>query len=109
MRRFLAALLLALCLPLWQAWAAIGTPTNIGTNAGTAGTTLIITTTATAAVNDTILVACAGSTVGVSAVTDSSSNSYTQDKTGTNSVVGTIYRGLVTTQLTSGGTITATK
>lgn len=106
MRRFLAALLLALCLPLWQAWAAIGTPVEIGNNTGNVSPT-VITTTATASVGSRIVVVIAQqSSLTITSVTDSAGNTYAQDNTGSQgSEGGRIYSAPVTTQLSSSGTI----
>jgi len=86
---------------------AIGIPVNIGTAQGTTAT-VVITTSATANVGDLILVATVMNGMGASAVIDSAGNTYTQDKTGTNSVILRVWRTIVTTQLVSGGTITIT-
>lgn len=88
----------------------IGTPVVLG-NAGGTADPLVITTSATANVNDTIIVVISGSTGNtVSSVTDSAGNTYVADKTqtGTNQNAF-VYRATVTTQLPSGGTITISK
>jgi len=86
---------------------AIGTPTAIGSNTGT-GTTVVITTTATAVVGTRIIVECGGSST-VSGVADSAGNTYALDRQHSNGGANvTIASAPVTTQLTSGGTITVT-
>lgn len=86
---------------------AIGTPVNLGTTSGSAGTTLILTTIATAAVGDLIVVATNTVSTATSACVDSAGNTYTAE---TNTLNNTkVWRTIVTTQLPSGGTITVTK
>lgn len=86
---------------------AIGTPVDLGGNTGSAGTTLVLTTTATAAVGDVIVVLCGQiATAFPSTCIDSAGNTYVLD----NSILlAAVYRAVVTTQLGSGGTITITK
>lgn len=106
-RVLLAALLLFLP---WQAWAAIGTPAELGNGDANNETSCQITTSATAPAGDTIIFFFGVSgTATVNSVTDSAGNSYTQDATGSQgSEQAWLYRSSNITQLTSSGTITAT-
>lgn len=87
----------------------IGTPTAIGNNNIFASdTTLVVTTTVTANVGETIMVQCT-STDQSTGIVDSAGNTYSLDRQHTNGgAITTIASAPVTTQLPSGGTITIT-
>lgn len=89
----------------------IGTPTAIG-NAGATTDPVVITTTATAAVGETIVLAISQQNANsITSVTDSAGNTYTQDKISTTGTAHKtyLYHTVVTVQLTSGGTISVAK
>lgn len=89
---------------------AIGTPTDLGRNSAGSGTTLAITTAATASAG-TLIVVFTGSSADTDAatgVTDSASNSYTGATASTGNTSSRIFYCMNATQLASGGTITVT-
>lgn len=102
-----------------MSWSSIG---NIGTAANAvSSTTITITTSATAEAGNVVLVAIGkdntstttGDNSEVTGVTDSAGNTYTKICEHTRggvaaaSITVSVWRSLITSQLTSGGTITA--
>jgi hypothetical protein len=101
-------------------WASVG---SLGSNQDkTSGSVIVLTTTATAEVGNVILVAIAADNINttdgdhseVSSVVDSAGNTYTKLKEQTNGqgaagdgATVSLWQAKVTTQLNSGGTITA--
>jgi hypothetical protein len=80
---------------------------SLGTNNSGAATSLVITTSATAAAGSRIVVFVYGSTA-VSGVTDTNGNTYAQDRTHTNTNICSQWSTHSASELTSGSTITVT-
>lgn len=90
---------------------SIGAPTLLGSANATSGVaaTLAMTTTADSPVGSLVIVAVAyRSASAISSVTDSAGNTYSGDTQTTNTVSVRLFWSVITTDLPSGGTITAT-
>lgn len=107
------ALILGILVPAGFAFAAIGTPTSLGSNQAISGTTLSVTTGASVPVGNTIIVTIAsdGNNGNIS-VSDTGGNTYTKDADissgngGGNDVRITVWSAPVTTALSAGALIT---
>jgi predicted NAD/FAD-dependent oxidoreductase len=92
---------------------AIGTPQSLGTAPMSSGasTSIVLTTSAAAPSGSRIIVTVVGNTDTTCTVTDSASNSYTEDKrqyNASNTSFTSIFSAHAASGLGSGGTITAT-
>lgn len=109
MRRFLAAALIWLALTS-HAFAAIGTPADLGHNQSASATSLAITTANAVATGDLIIVSTFSATTSatVSSITDTAGNTFVQCATSpATTLVGEIWYAKNATSEASSSTLTA--